>query len=102
MLYAKSNPVETLREHTDELLKQMNMLRECYGTNINSLNFLEVERFWQLLDFVIEFHDIGKAFLHKIFPFKHSEFFHKRIEFIIRNLFVFFDFFNNRSALFHN
>ena len=24
MLYAKSNPVETLREHTDELLKQMN------------------------------------------------------------------------------
>lgn len=62
MLYAKSNPVETLREHTDELLKQMNMLRECYGTNINSLNFLEVERFWQLLDFVIEFHDIGKAF----------------------------------------
>ncbi len=62
MLYAKSNPVETLREHTDELLKQMNMLEECYGTNINSLNFLEVERFWQLLDFVIEFHDIGKAF----------------------------------------
>lgn len=62
MLYAKSNPVETLREHTDELLKQMNALRECYGTNINRLNFLEEERFWQLLDFVIEFHDIGKAF----------------------------------------
>lgn len=31
MLYAKSNPVETLREHTDELLKQMNVLRESYG-----------------------------------------------------------------------
>ncbi|MCC0645322.1 MULTISPECIES: CRISPR-associated helicase Cas3' [unclassified Clostridioides] len=62
MLYAKSNPVETLREHTDELLKQMNVLRECHGTNINRLNFLEEEKFWQLLDFVIEFHDIGKAF----------------------------------------
>ncbi|NMS88471.1 CRISPR-associated helicase Cas3' [Clostridioides difficile] len=62
MIYAKSNPVETLREHTDELLKQMNVLRECYGTNINRLNFLEEERFWQLLDFVIEFHDIGKSF----------------------------------------
>ncbi len=62
MLYAKSNPVETLREHTDELLKQMNVLRESYGKNINSLDFLEEEIFWQLLDFVIEFHDIGKAF----------------------------------------
>ncbi|HBF4995203.1 TPA: CRISPR-associated helicase/endonuclease Cas3 [Clostridioides difficile] len=62
MLYAKSNPVETLREHTDELLKQMNVLRESYGKNINSLYFLEEEIFWQLLDFVIEFHDIGKAF----------------------------------------
>ncbi|MFL8798253.1 MULTISPECIES: CRISPR-associated helicase Cas3' [unclassified Clostridioides] len=62
MLYAKSNPVETLREHTDELLKQMNVLRECYGTNISRLNFLEEDKFWQLLDFVIEFHDIGKAF----------------------------------------
>ncbi|MCC0673841.1 CRISPR-associated helicase Cas3' [Clostridioides sp. ES-S-0145-01] len=62
MLYAKSNPVETLREHTDELLKQMNMLREYYGTNINSINFLKKDKFWQLLDFVIEFHDIGKAF----------------------------------------
>ncbi|HGM3505953.1 TPA: CRISPR-associated helicase Cas3' [Clostridioides difficile] len=62
MLYAKSNPVETLREHTDELLKQMNILREYYGTSINSLNFLDEEMFWKLLDFVIEFHDIGKAF----------------------------------------
>ncbi|MDX5684621.1 CRISPR-associated helicase Cas3', partial [Clostridioides difficile] len=62
MLYATSNPVETLREHTDELLKQMNVLRESYGKNINSLDFLEEEIFWQLLDFVIEFHDIGKAF----------------------------------------
>ena len=44
-------------------------------------------------------YDFGKAFLHKIIPFKHSEFFHKRIEFIIRYLFVFSDFFNNRSAL---
>ncbi|UWD49830.1 CRISPR-associated helicase Cas3' [Clostridioides difficile] len=62
MLYAKSNPVETLREHTDELLKQMNILREHYGSSIKSLNFLDEEEFWQLLDFVIEFHDIGKAF----------------------------------------
>ncbi|MGO1043532.1 CRISPR-associated helicase Cas3' [Clostridioides difficile] len=62
MLYAKSSPVETLREHTDELLKQMNILREHYGSSIKSLNFLDEEEFWELLDFVIEFHDIGKAF----------------------------------------
>ncbi|HBG5343725.1 TPA: CRISPR-associated helicase Cas3' [Clostridioides difficile] len=62
MLYAKSNPVETLREHTDELLKQMNVLRANYGKNINRLDFLDEDIFWQLLDFVIEFHDIGKVF----------------------------------------
>ena len=27
--------------------------------------------------------DIGNAFLHKIFPFKHSKYFHKRIDFSI-------------------
>ncbi|NJJ35817.1 CRISPR-associated helicase Cas3' [Clostridioides difficile] len=62
MLYAKSNPVETLREHTNELLEQRNLLKYCYNTSINKLDFLGKEKFWEWLDFVIEFHDVGKAF----------------------------------------
>ncbi|MCC0686251.1 CRISPR-associated helicase Cas3' [Clostridioides sp. ZZV14-6345] len=62
MIYAKSNPVETLREHTDELLEQRNILKCCYDTSINKLDFLGKEKFWEWLDFVIEFHDVGKVF----------------------------------------
>lgn len=62
MLYAKSNPIETLREHTDELLEQRNILKCCYDTSINKLDFLGKEEFWKWLDFVIEFHDVGKSF----------------------------------------
>lgn len=62
MLYAKSNPIETLREHTDELLEQRDILKCCYETSINKLDFLGKEKFWKWLDFVIEFHDVGKAF----------------------------------------
>lgn len=62
MLYAKSNPIETLREHTDELLEQRNILKCCYDTSINKLDFLGKEEFWKWLDFIIEFHDVGKSF----------------------------------------
>ncbi|MBO3444541.1 CRISPR-associated helicase Cas3' [Clostridium sp. CCUG 7971] len=62
MIYAKSNPVETLREHTDELIKQLHILNKFYGEKINSLSFINKEEFWKLLDIIVEFHDVGKAF----------------------------------------
>ena len=62
MIYAKSNPVETLREHTDALRKQLHILNKSYGEKINTLNFINEEEFWRLLDIIVEFHDVGKAF----------------------------------------
>ena len=34
MIYAKSNPVETLREQTDALIEQLKLLQKYYGKNI--------------------------------------------------------------------
>lgn len=62
MIYAKSEPIETLREHTDELIRQMDILKCNYGKIINKLEFIDGEEFWKILDIVVEFHDIGKAF----------------------------------------
>ncbi|CEP41821.1 CRISPR-associated helicase/endonuclease Cas3 [Paraclostridium sordellii] len=62
MIYAKSDPIETLREHTDALIEAQKLLKESYGNNINKLNFINEEEFWNLLDIIVEFHDIGKAF----------------------------------------
>ena len=34
MYYAKSNPVETITEHINKLLENMNLLKEIYGSQI--------------------------------------------------------------------
>ena len=62
MIYAKSSPVETLREHTDALIEQLKLLKNQYGENINSLDYINEDEFWKLLDIIVEFHDVGKAF----------------------------------------
>ena len=62
MIYAKSEPKETLREHTDELIKQSRLLKESYGEQIEKLSNLDNEEFWKLLDIIVEFHDLGKVF----------------------------------------
>lgn len=61
MIYAKSEPIETLRQHTDELRKQMGVLKDSYEDKISCLGE-EKEVFWQYLDIAIEFHDMGKLF----------------------------------------
>lgn len=61
MIYAKSDPIESLREHTDALLTQRDLLKEAYGRKINEL--VEDEKlFWKLVDIAIEFHDLGKVY----------------------------------------
>ncbi|SHH57713.1 CRISPR-associated helicase/endonuclease Cas3 [Thermosipho atlanticus] len=48
---AKSNPKETIQEHTDNLLKQLNTLRTLYpNIPIN----------WKLLEYACVLHDLGK------------------------------------------
>lgn len=61
MIYAKSDPVESLREHTDGLLKESDLLKRAYGEKIESL-IEDRALFWKLVDIAIEFHDLGKVF----------------------------------------
>lgn len=56
MFYAKSNPAETIREHTEKMLEECERLKETYGSRIS-----EDDAFWSLLKTAILFHDAGKA-----------------------------------------
>ncbi|EJR93712.1 CRISPR-associated helicase/endonuclease Cas3 [Bacillus mycoides] len=58
---AKSDPEETLREHTDELRLRYDILRESYGYYFD-------DRIWELLRYAVDYHDVGKA--HKPFQLK--------------------------------
>lgn len=61
-LIAKTKPYETLREHTDELRKELEMLKVTYGEKIETLISIDKDEFWRLLDIIIEFHDLGKVY----------------------------------------
>lgn len=52
ILYAKSNPVKSISEHTDDLLLVMNKLRESLADN----PVID----WELLKVIIVAHDLGK------------------------------------------
>ncbi|MED3648442.1 CRISPR-associated helicase Cas3' [Halalkalibacterium halodurans] len=54
--YAKSDPEETIREHTEELLKRYEQLKKQYGDRLPL-----TERDWYLLKIMVLYHDVGKA-----------------------------------------
>ncbi|MGG4036350.1 CRISPR-associated helicase Cas3', partial [Paenibacillus cisolokensis] len=56
MLYAKSNPQESIWEHTSRLLQGLDTLRIGYGAQINV-----DDSFWELLRLAVHLHDFGKA-----------------------------------------
>lgn len=60
--YAKSNPAESIKEHTDKLLKNLSILKNVYGKQISEKSNIEEERFWELLEIICKYHDIGKVF----------------------------------------
>lgn len=53
--YAKTENEETIQEHTDALLKNLDILREHLREEEN----LD-DRFWEMLKIVVQYHDIGK------------------------------------------
>lgn len=61
--YAKTKPIETIKEHTDNVLKEYENLKNTYEIEINNVvgNFMEPEYFWKLLEFCCEYHDYGKC-----------------------------------------
>ncbi|CAM2995370.1 CRISPR-associated helicase Cas3' [Paenibacillus sediminis] len=56
IFYAKSFPVETIEEHTNELLTRYDMLKKYYQSALRSMN----ERDWELLRIAVQYHDVGK------------------------------------------
>lgn len=62
MYYAKSNPRETLKEHTDELVNQIKYLKEISQRQVAKITSLEDNEFWRLLEIACKYHDTGKIF----------------------------------------
>lgn len=60
--YAKSKPLETIKEHTDQLLLNLKILKNKYGTKIVKISDIREERFWQLMEIICTYHDSGKVF----------------------------------------
>lgn len=57
MFLAKSNPPQTIREHTDKLLEMLHWLKDRYGHRMSLMD----ERMWELLEIAVQYHDVGKA-----------------------------------------
>ena len=60
--YAKSNPIETIKEHTDKLLENLEILKKKYGKKIIQIVDIPEERFWTLMEIICKYHDVGKVY----------------------------------------
>ena len=60
--YAKSDPIETIKEHTDKLLENLEIIKKEYGEKITQSIEMPEERFWKLMKIVCKYHDAGKVF----------------------------------------
>lgn len=62
MNYAKSYPKQSIMEHTNKLLKNLEILKQTYEKEILENKNIEAERFWYLLKIICTYHDIGKVY----------------------------------------
>ena len=62
MYYAKSNPKETIKQHTNKLLENLTILKDKYGDKIACKINIDKKRFWMLMKIVCLYHDVGKVF----------------------------------------
>lgn len=61
IVYAKSEPIQTIKEHTCALLDNLSLLQKTYGKSIENLLPLKYrDIFWDVLSLVITYHDLGK------------------------------------------
>jgi CRISPR-associated endonuclease/helicase Cas3 len=61
IVYAKSEPCQTIKEHTYALLDNLSLLRKTYGESIENLLPVQYrDIFWDVLSLVIKYHDLGK------------------------------------------
>lgn len=62
MLYAKSKPEESIQEHTNRLIENLNILKKLYGYRILRDKKFNKERFFELLKLACLYHDLGKVY----------------------------------------
>ena len=62
MYYAKSEPIETIKKHTDKLLENLEILKNKYGSKITKEIDMDKKRFWKLMEIICKYHDAGKVF----------------------------------------
>lgn len=62
MLYAKSDPIQSIKEHTDALLLGLNTIKKNYGEEILKDKQIDNEKFWSALKISCTYHDSGKVF----------------------------------------
>lgn len=60
--YAKSKPIETIMQHTNEVLKEFKILKELYGKKIVENKIKDEEQFWLTIEIACRYHDCGKFF----------------------------------------
>ena len=60
--YAKSDTRESIKEHTDKLLDNLERLKDGYQSEILETKNIDKERFFYLLEIVCKYHDVGKVF----------------------------------------
>lgn len=61
--YAKTNPVETIKEHTDCVLMEYYILKKYYKVQIDNVvkEFIDTDEFWDILHICCYYHDFGKC-----------------------------------------
>ncbi|MBD7912067.1 CRISPR-associated helicase Cas3' [Clostridium cibarium] len=61
--YAKTNPVETIKEHTDNVIEEYENLKKNYKSEIDEIlkDVIDPEYFWYLLKLCCKYHDYGKS-----------------------------------------
>lgn len=62
MFYAKSDTEESIKEHTDRLLKNLELIKKLYGNKISKIVDMDEDRFWELMKVICTYHDVGKVF----------------------------------------
>lgn len=63
VVYAKSQPPQTLKEHTDLLKNNLKILKETYGQKIERILPDDYKNiFWDILRLTIIYHDLGKVY----------------------------------------
>lgn len=62
MFLAKSESMESIKEHTDMLLYNLKILKGLYGEQITRNVNIKEKRFWYLMEIICKYHDVGKVF----------------------------------------